>query len=52
MTTATSETVELSRAARWAVLAAAFGGLVFDGFELGLIARCIELSNQELVGNE
>lgn len=28
---------ELSRAARWAVLLAAFLGLVFDGFELGLM---------------
>ena len=27
----------LSRAARWAVLAAAFGGLLFDGIELGLM---------------
>jgi MFS family permease len=28
---------QLSRRARWAVLAAAFAGLVFDGFELGLM---------------
>ena len=28
---------ELSRGGRWAVLAAAFLGLVFDGFELGLM---------------
>lgn len=33
----TDATSELSRAARWAVLAAAFAGLVFDGFELGLM---------------
>lgn len=31
------ETTALSRGARWAVLAAAFAGLVFDGFELGLM---------------
>jgi AAHS family 4-hydroxybenzoate transporter-like MFS transporter len=37
MPTPLSETRELSRAGRWAVLAAAFAGLVFDGFELGLM---------------
>jgi MFS family permease len=31
------ETPTLSRTARWCVLAAAFAGLVFDGFELGLM---------------
>ena len=33
----TNASAELSRASRWAVLAAAFAGLVFDGFELGLM---------------
>ena len=38
MSTATpTGLVELTRAGRWAVLAAAFLGLVFDGFELGLM---------------
>lgn len=37
MSTTAIATPELSRAARWAVLAAAFVGLVFDGFELGLM---------------
>src|SRR5262245_45044720 len=32
-----SASQELSKAARWAVLLAAFLGLVFDGFELGLM---------------
>jgi MFS transporter, SHS family, sialic acid transporter len=33
----TAAPAELSRAHRWAVLAAAFAGLVFDGFEMGLM---------------
>jgi MFS family permease len=51
-------TAELSRAARWAVLAAAFAGLVFDGFELGLMPvasnsvtkSLLATDNQEIVG--
>jgi MFS transporter, SHS family, sialic acid transporter len=37
LTTTTLVPPELSRRARWAVLAAAFAGLVFDGIELGLM---------------
>ncbi len=37
MSTTLPPTNELSRGARYAVLAAAFAGLVFDGFELGLM---------------
>ena len=36
-TVSPASSLELSRAGRWAVLAAAFLGLVFDGFELGLM---------------
>jgi SHS family sialic acid transporter-like MFS transporter len=37
LTVSTTGPVTLTRGGRWAVLAAAFLGLVFDGFELGLM---------------
>lgn len=40
----------LSRAARYAVLAAAFGGLLFDGFELGLMPLASLSVSQDLLG--
>ncbi|MCI0334060.1 MAG: MFS transporter [Planctomycetes bacterium] len=58
MLTPATETADLSRAARWAVLAAAFSGLVFDGFELGLMPvasnsvtiSLLAANNTEIVG--
>jgi MFS family permease len=54
----TTGSFELTRAGRWAVLAAAFLGLVFDGFELGLmpvasnsVAKSLLASdNTEIIG--
>jgi SHS family sialic acid transporter-like MFS transporter len=43
---------ELSRAARIAVLAAAFTGLVFDGFELGLMPVASLSVTKSLLGSE
>jgi MFS family permease len=40
----------LSRAARYAVLCAAFGGLLFDGFELGLMPLASLSVSQGLLG--
>ncbi len=40
----------VSRAARYAVLAAAFGGLLFDGFELGLMPLASLSVSQDLLG--
>jgi SHS family sialic acid transporter-like MFS transporter len=40
----------LSRGARWAVLSAAFGGLLFDGFELGLMPLASLSVSQDLLG--
>jgi MFS family permease len=55
---ATDASADLTRGARWAVLAAAFAGLVFDGFELGLMPvasnsvtkSLLATDNAELVG--
>jgi MFS family permease len=44
--------MELSRGARWAVLAAAFLGLMFDGFELGLMPVASLSVSQDLLGSE
>ena len=43
-------TEPLSRGARWAVLSAAFGGLLFDGFELGLMPLASLSVSQDLLG--
>ncbi len=43
---------ELSRGARIAVLAAAFSGLVFDGFELGLMPVASLSVTKSLLGNQ
>ena len=43
---------ELSRGARYAVLAAAFAGLVFDGFELGLMPVASLPITKSLLGEE
>jgi len=45
-----SPTLPLSRSARWAVLAAAFAGLLFDGFELGLMPVASLSVSQSLLG--
>jgi len=42
----------MSRAARWAVLAAAFAGLLFDGFELGLMPVASLSVSQSLLGEQ
>ncbi len=42
----------LSRAARWAVLAAAFTGLLFDGIELGLMPIASLSVSRALLGGE
>ena len=42
----------LSRAARWAVLAAAFTGLLFDGIELGLMPVASLSVSRALLGGE
>jgi MFS family permease len=41
---------QLSRCARFAVLAAAFGGLLFDGFELGLMPLASLSVSKDLLG--
>ena len=43
-------TEPLSRGARWAVLSAACGGLLFDGFELGLMPLASLSVSQDLLG--
>ncbi len=43
-------TSPLSRGARFAVLAAAFGGLLFDGFELGLMPLASLSVSRDLLG--
>ncbi len=45
-------TTELSRRARWAVLAAAFAGLVFDGIELGLMPVASLSVTNSLLGDQ
>lgn len=52
MISAASPTTELSKAARNAVLAAAFLGLVFDGIELGLMPVASLSVTQSLLGDE
>jgi SHS family sialic acid transporter-like MFS transporter len=47
----TSPLLELSRGARYAVLAAAFGGLVFDGIELGLMPVASLSVTKSLLGD-
>jgi SHS family sialic acid transporter-like MFS transporter len=47
-----SEPQALSRAARIAVLSAAFLGLVFDGFELGLMPVASPVVTKSLLGDE
>jgi len=42
----------LGRAARWAVLAAAFAGLLFDGFELGLMPVASLSVSKSLLGSQ
>ena len=44
-------TAELSRGGRYAVLAAAFLGLVFDGIELGLMPVASLSVSQSLLGD-
>ena len=44
--------LELSRGARWAVLAAAFSGLVFDGIELGLMPVASLSVTKSLLGSQ
>jgi SHS family sialic acid transporter-like MFS transporter len=46
-----SQPLELSRGARYAVLAAAFGGLVFDGIELGLMPVASVSVAKSLIGS-
>jgi SHS family sialic acid transporter-like MFS transporter len=48
----TSSPLELSRGGRWAVLIAAFLGLMFDGFELGLMPVASLSVTQDLLGND
>jgi MFS transporter, SHS family, sialic acid transporter len=45
-------TTELSRRARWAILAAAFSGLVFDGIELGLMPVASLSVSKSLLGDQ
>jgi predicted MFS family arabinose efflux permease len=52
MNSAASPTTELSKAARNAVLAAAFLGLVFDGIELGLMPVASLSVTQSLLGDQ
>jgi len=52
MMTASRSSQPLSRAARWAVLAAAFAGLLFDGFELGLMPIASLSVSQSLLGEQ
>lgn len=52
MISAASPTTELSKAARNAVLAAAFLGLVFDGIELGLMPVASLSVTQSLLGDQ
>jgi predicted MFS family arabinose efflux permease len=52
MSTAPQSPTPLSRNARYAVLAAAFAGLVFDGFELGLMPVASVPITKGLLGKE
>jgi MFS family permease len=45
-------TTELTRGGRWAVLAAAFAGLVFDGIELGLMPVASLSVTKSLLGDQ
>lgn len=47
-----SDPAELSRGARWAVLAAAFSGLLFDGIELGLMPVASLSVTKSLLGDQ